>query len=229
MEVKKKSKVNLEKFKLMFWSFSAIISVVLLIGAFDVYETGIGDDSFQSEVAVEEEEMTEITRQDEKVKEPEPVVQKQEKQQQQIVEVIKIVDNSQEVEDPGIKIDDFDESENIDLEPDPEPEVEDKIFVYVKNMPEFPGGNTALRRWVGKNIIYPAQARENGIEGTVYLRFEVTKSGKVGKVELQKGADPLLDEEAIRVIKKLPKFKPGEQNGKKVNVWYSIPVTFKLS
>ena len=59
------------------------------------------------------------------------------------------------------------------------------------------------------------------------MRFEVTKTGKIGKIELQKGVDSLLDAEAIKVVKKLPKFKPGEENGKKVNVWYSIPIRFK--
>ena len=102
----------------------------------------------------------------------------------------------------------------------------DVIYVYVDQMPEFPGG---IRRYVNEHIVYPAVARENGIEGIVFLRFEVTKSGAVGKIELLKGVDPLLEEEAIRVIKELPKFIPGEQNGKKVNVWYSIHVTFKLN
>ncbi len=104
------------------------------------------------------------------------------------------------------------------------------IFIYVKNMPEFPGGVVALKRFIAEHINYPKVARENGIDGTVFLRFEVTKTGNIGKVEIQKGVHPLLDNEAIRVIKSLPKFKPGEQkNGKKVSVWYSIPVTFKLN
>ncbi|NOZ36211.1 MAG: M56 family metallopeptidase [Chlorobi bacterium] len=107
--------------------------------------------------------------------------------------------------------------------------VNDTIFVYVKNMPEFPGGNIELRRYLATRTVYPVVAKKNGIEGTVFVRFEITKTGKVGKIELQKGVNPLLDDEAVRVIKTLPKFKPGEQNGKKVNVWFSIPVTFKLS
>ena len=103
------------------------------------------------------------------------------------------------------------------------------IFIYVKNMPEFPGGVIALKRYIAKHISYPASARENGIEGTVFIRFEITKSGKIGKTELQKGIDPLLDREAIRVIKTLPDFIPGMQGGKRVNVWYSVPVNFKLN
>ena len=104
-----------------------------------------------------------------------------------------------------------------------------QIFIYVRNMPEFPGGVMALKRYIAERVVYPKVARDNGIQGTVFLRFEVTKTGAIGIVELQKGVHPLLDEEAIKVIKSLPKFTPGSQNGKKVNVWYSIPVTFRLN
>ncbi len=102
------------------------------------------------------------------------------------------------------------------------------IFVYVSQMPEFPGGIPALKRYIGTHLIYPAEAREKKIEGTVYARFEVTKTGEIGKVQIQKGVHPILDKEAIRVIKTLPKFKPGMQNKKPVNVWYSIPIAFKI-
>jgi len=104
-----------------------------------------------------------------------------------------------------------------------------KIYIYVNKMPEFPGGVMALKRYIAVRVKYPKEAKENNIQGVVFLRFEVTKNGTVGKVELQKGVHPLLDKEAIKVIKSLPKFTPGEQNGKKVSVWYSIPITFKLS
>ena len=97
-------------------------------------------------------------------------------------------------------------------------------------MPEFPGGVMALKRYIAENVAYPSIARNNGIQGTIFIRFEVTKTGGIGKVEIQKGVHPLLDNAAIKVIKSLPKFIPGEgSNGVKVNVWYSIPVTFKLS
>ena len=119
---------------------------------------------------------------------------------------------------------DMNEEETIKLE---EIKEEDRIYLFVKTMPEFPGGVNALRRYIATHIEYPEIT--GCIQGSVYLRFEVTKTGEVGKIELQKGVDPLLDKEAIRVIKTLPKFKPGEQNGKKVNVWYSIPITFKLN
>lgn len=103
------------------------------------------------------------------------------------------------------------------------------IYVYTDEMPEFYGGIFALRKWIAGEINYPVIAQECGIQGTVYLRFEVMWDGTIGKVEIQKGADPLYDEEAIRAVKILPSFKPGFKNGLPVNVWYSVPVVFKLA
>jgi protein TonB len=224
MEIKKNPKANLEKFKLIFLGVSLILSIGALVSAFE-WSSSSASNGFMLDENIEEEEMMEITRQD--LQEPEPE-QPQEQQQQQTIEIIEIVDNTEDITEEAEFDFEFDEDEEITFE-ETEEEEEDQIFVYVKNMPEFPGGQLALRRYISEHVVYPAVARENGIQGTVYLRFEVTKSGTIGKVQLQKGVDPLLDEEAIRVIKELPKFKPGEQNGKKVNVWYSIPVTFKLN
>ncbi len=224
MEIKKNPHANLEKYKLTFLGISLLVTIGILIIAFN-YSASSGTNEFRIADVVEEEEMVEISRQDEFQAPPE---QPQEQQIQQTIEIIEIVaDNTVIEEQSDFNFEDFNEEDDVQLEETVE-EPDDQIFIYVKNMPEFPGGELALRKWVYEHSVYPAIAKENGIEGTVYLRFEVTKTGTIGKVELQKGTDPLLDEEAIRVIKELPKFKPGEQNGKKVNVWYSIPVTFKL-
>ena len=106
--------------------------------------------------------------------------------------------------------------------------IEDVNFLVVEKHPEFPGGLPALRQYIAENLNYPAEARENKIFGTVYLRFVVKKTGEVSKIELQRGVHELLDNEAIRVIKELPDFVPGEQSGKKVNVWFSMGIAFKL-
>ncbi len=223
MEIKKNPKANLEKYKLIFLSVGLGISILVMVLAFN-WSSSSAKTDLKLNQNIEEEEMVEITRQDQKIPPPPP---KQEQQQQQTVEVLNIVNDNEDVSDDVELNLEFDENEDINLEETPEEE--DQIFIYVKNMPEFPGGVVALKRYIANHVVYPAVARENGIEGTVFLRFEVTKTGKVGKVELQKGVDPLLDNEAIKVIKTLPRFKPGEQNGKKVSVWYSIPVTFKLN
>jgi protein TonB len=106
---------------------------------------------------------------------------------------------------------------------------EPQIFIWVEEMPEFPGGNTALLSYIGKNTSYPVEAIENNIEGRVILRFVVMPDGTVGDVEILKGVDPLLDKEALRVVGTLPLFKPGKQNGKPVRVWYSVPVLFRIT
>jgi periplasmic protein TonB len=105
---------------------------------------------------------------------------------------------------------------------------ETEIRVFVEEMPEYPGGIPALLKFIGDNLHYPDEAINNKIEGKVFLRFVVNSDGSTDRIEVTRGIDPLLDNEAIRVIKILPKFKPGRQSGVPVPVWYSIPVNFKL-
>jgi protein TonB len=106
--------------------------------------------------------------------------------------------------------------------------VEKQIFIVVEEPPVFPGGETALLQYIGKNIVYPQEAIDNNIQGRVILKFVVTEDGSVGEIVLLKGVDSLLDQEAARIIGTLPGFKPGKQGGKPVCVWYSIPVLFQL-
>ena len=109
-----------------------------------------------------------------------------------------------------------------------EEEAPTEVFVVVEEMPSFPGGDAELMKFINGNIVYPEIAKENNIQGRVILRFCVTYKGLVDQVQILKGVDPALDNEAIRVIKMLPGWKPGKQGGKPVNVWYSVPVTFQL-
>lgn len=107
-------------------------------------------------------------------------------------------------------------------------EAPQEVFVVVEEMPSFPGGDTELFKFIYDNIKYPEIAKENNIQGKVILRFCVTYKGTVDQVSVVRGVDPALDEEAIRVIKMLPLWKPGKQGGKPVNVWYSVPISFQL-
>ncbi len=107
-------------------------------------------------------------------------------------------------------------------------EVEDKVYTVIEQMPQFPGGEGELLSYIGKNLKYPVIAQENGIQGKVIVRFVVTKNGSVDKVEVVRQLDPACDKEAMRVIRSLPKFIPGKQNGVNVSVWYTLPITFKL-
>jgi protein TonB len=105
---------------------------------------------------------------------------------------------------------------------------EPEIFVAVEEMPVFPGGNAALLEFIAKNIVYPADALNNNIQGRVILKFVVNTDGSVGRIEILRGIDPLLDQEAIRVVGMLPRFRPGRQNGVPVPVWHSVPVNFRI-
>jgi len=103
-----------------------------------------------------------------------------------------------------------------------------QIFSHVEVMPSFPGGDVALIKWLTDNMSYPPIAAEQGIQGRVTLRFVVKPDGSIDEVEIQKGLDPSCDKEAVRVVKKMPKWIPGKQNGNPVYVYYSLPVIFKL-
>jgi TonB family protein len=104
----------------------------------------------------------------------------------------------------------------------------DNTFVLVEEMPEFPGGIDALRAYIQGAIKYPAAAFENGIQGKVYVRFVVTKTGGVANATIARSVDPILDKEAIRVVEAMPNWKPGKQNGQNVDVYYTVPVNFQL-
>ncbi len=119
---------------------------------------------------------------------------------------------------------------DIDELPEEEPVIEEEPVVWTEQMPEFiAGGELGLRQFIAEHIDYPDLAIENEIEGTVTVRFVVEKDGSIGEVQIISGADPLLDKEAIRVIKSLPNFKPGMQAGRPVRVWMSVPIVFQLS
>lgn len=104
----------------------------------------------------------------------------------------------------------------------------EEVFSHVEQMPKFPGGDAELYKFISNNLNYPAMAIENNVQGRVVVQFVVTKDGSIGNVKVVRSVDRDLDNEAIRVCKKLPKFIPGKQNGQPVNVWYTLPVTFKL-
>ena len=104
----------------------------------------------------------------------------------------------------------------------------EEVFQSVEQMPQFPGGEVALMKFLQSHINYPPMAAENNVQGRVVVQFVVDKTGKVGEVKVVRSVDKDLDKEAVRVCKSLPKFTPGRQNGQPVSVWYTLPVTFKL-
>ena len=107
-------------------------------------------------------------------------------------------------------------------------EEETKVFDVVEQMPQFPGGPNALFEYLSKNIKYPVVAEENGIQGRVIVTFVVERDGSITDVKVAKSVDPSLDKEAMRVVKSMPHWIPGKQNGSAVRVKYTVPVTFRL-
>lgn len=151
----------------------------------------------------------------------------------QTVEELVIVDDNKEVESVEINTEDDKNQEiviqaPVEIKHDEEPD-EEVVFVVVETMPEFPGGQQALFKYLSDNVKYPVIAQENGIQGRVICQFVVNKDGAIVEVEVvRSGGDPSLDKEAVRVIKSMPKWKPGKQRGKPVRVKYTVPVNFRL-
>lgn len=107
-------------------------------------------------------------------------------------------------------------------------ETDDVVFIVVEDMPEFPGGENSLKKFISNSIIYPEVAVEKGIQGKVHVSFVVTQNGTIANAKVIKGVDPALNKEALRVVNSLPKWKPGKQRGKVVNVSYTVPINFTL-
>jgi len=103
----------------------------------------------------------------------------------------------------------------------------DQVLFVAQEMPTFPGGDKALMQALYKNLKYPEEAYNNNIEGKVLVRFVITREGTITNASIIRSADPSLDKAALEAVKKLPKFNPGKQDGKTVDVWYSLPIVFK--
>ena len=112
--------------------------------------------------------------------------------------------------------------------PAPKPEVATKVFDVVEEMPSFPGGNGALMSYLNGNTKYPVVAQENGVQGKVIISFVVERDGSISDVRVARSVDPSLDREAQRVVKSMPRWTPGKQNGQTVRVKYTVPVVFRL-
>jgi protein TonB len=228
MELKKTSKVDLENKKNTFWLLGLVLALGITLLAFEWTSKPKKADSLGQIQAQEvEEEIIPITR-EQQVKPPPPPPPPK------VVEVLNIVDDDVEIEDElEIEDSEADESTIIDVAPvietaAEEEEEDTQVFFIVEEMPEFPGGDLALRKYIANSIKYPVIAQENGIQGKVYVTFVVGKDGKVTNARIARGVDPSLDKEALRVVNALPPWKPGKQRGKPVNVSYTVPINFVL-
>jgi len=228
MEVKKSPKADLEGKRNMFLWIGLVVALGITLLAFEWTTKPSKADSLGSiQAQAIEEEIIPITREQEIKPPPPPPPPK-------VIEVLNIVDDDVEIEDE-LEIEDTeaDDETVIDVAPvvvaqEEEEAEEAEVFFIVEDMPEFPGGEPALRKWLASQIKYPVIAQENGIQGKVYVTFVVGKDGSTSNATIARGVDPSLDKEALRVVNALPKWKPGKQRGKPVNVSYTVPINFVL-
>ena len=162
-----------------------------------------------------------VITEDENVREDEPMASQEELNESKVQISIATVDG---VDDPdAVDIAELQEHKVIVAEKEPE------VYMNVEQMPQFPGGDRELLNFLHSNIRYPQIALENGIQGRVVLKFVVNTDGSVGDISILQGIDRTLNEEAIRVVKTMPKWSPGRQNGRAVRVFYTVPIDFRIS
>ena len=170
-------------------------------------------------IALEDEEIVEINK-PLTIPPPPPV---------SIPDVVEVVKDEKVIDKPVLLLDpEIDINIVIEVEEEPQPVVEE-IFDIVEEMPEFIGGIEKLYEYLGNNINYPEQAKDFSIQGKVFVQFVVWKDGTIRDVKVVKGAHKLLDKEALRVITKMPVWKPGKQRGKNVNARFTLPIKFRIS
>ena len=225
MQLKKSQKASLEDKKVVYVLMGFVFVLSLCYVALEwtekevtKYEVADMEFTFEEEVEIQQ------TTQETTPPPPLPPVQE--------VEVLNVVEDDVETESIEINTEDDKDVEVViaaPVEAPVEEEEEEVVFVVVETMPEFPGGQQALFKYLSENVKYPVIAQENGIQGRVICQFVVNKDGSIVDVEVvRSGGDASLDKEAVRVIKSMPKWKPGKQRGKAVRVKYTVPVNFRL-
>jgi len=230
--VKKYAEADLSKVRTVLLAFGAIVAFSSSIYALSWRDKPQEVQSLVMETIDDELEIE--APQTEQVKPPPPPPPPPEIQ---VVEDDEILEDEPEIEDIEIEEDDIIEVPDVIVK---EVVVEQEIFTIVEDMPKFKGcenlkGNDAtnctnqeIQKFIAKNIVYPPMALENDIEGKVFIRFVVNAKGEVTDVSIAKGADSLLDNAALKLVKTMPNFTPGKQRGKAVPVQYIIPINFKI-
>jgi len=228
MEIKKSKSANLENRKAIFVQIGLVLILSVMLIAFEWTTTDVTIDiSMMSDQVIAEEEIVPITRQEEIQQPPPPAPQ--------VTDILTIVDDDVELNDDleifDTEMDDkreFDITINVSMDLEEEERMDTEIFHIVEEMPQFPGGEEALNKYLHSSVRYPAIAQENGISGRVYVQFVINQNGEVTNVTVPRSVDPSLDREAIRVVQAMPKWSPGKQRNKPVRVSYTVPINFVL-
>jgi len=237
MEIKKSSKADLEKGKTLAFLMGIVLGLAILFVGFEWGTTELKISASDRVADILAEEEIDITTQEvENLPPPPPVAPPP--QQEVVAEVLTIVEDNVDVGNQTLM-----SSEDTQREAQTQTYVppaavaalvveeeitEQTIFEIVEDMPEFPGGMAALTAYLGKNIVYPVIAQENGIAGRVTVSFVVNQDGSIVDAVVARPIDPALDREALRVVNSMPRWTPGKQRGKAVRVRYTVPVVFRL-
>lgn len=224
MEIKKTKKADLERKRPLYIQIGLVLGLSLILFAFEWK-------SYDRVIEVVQDIQGEIIEQIEIVQtqrnEPPPPPPPQ-----QVTTILNIVDDKIVI-DNDLEIDadadDHVEEYSYVEEVEEKEVVEAEIFTVVEENPMFPGGDEARMNFLRENIKYPQMARESGIQGTVYVTFVVEPSGSITNIKILRGIGGGCDEEALRVVRQMPKWKPGKQRGKSVRVQFNMPIRFVLS
>jgi len=227
METRKYPVADIEKSRAIFFEIGLIISLIIIFAAFEwrsIPKYVPVDFDYQAEKITEE--IVLITEQKvppPKIKAPNTAI------------IIKVVENDAITEDVDINVEATESTVVHEYVPEVNYQMEEEeelvrveIFVIVESMPEYPGGINALYQYISDQISYPTTAKELGIQGKVFVTFVIETDGSVSGVEVLRGIGGGCDEEAVRVVKSLPNWKPGKQRGVPVRVRYNLPVKFTL-
>ena len=225
MDVKKSPKASLEDKKMLFVMMGLVMVLSLLYIGFEWTDREVTVYAATDTSLLAEEEIEVVQTAQELPPPPPPPAP-------EIVEILNVVEDNVEV--ASVEINTEDNKDKVVAISAPvtsapiEEEEDNVIFQVVEKMPSFPGGDAALFKFLGDNVKYPVIAQENGVQGRVICQFVVNRDGSIVDVEVVRSVDASLDKEAIRVIKSMPKWSPGQQRGKPVRVKYTLPVNFKL-
>lgn len=225
MEIKKSPKADLQNKRGLLLEIGLIFSLLCVITAFAYTPKEHRIEKMQDQVVVVEEEITEITRQDQKPPEPPKKVEVK-----VIADILTAVTNETKIT-TEVDFAEFDEETEIIQQVEVEEEVveDDQPFLIAETMPSFQGGDlNTFRNWVQSNVNYPQIALENGIQGRVFLSFVIEKDGRLTNIQVLKSPDRSLSDEATRVLQKSPKWSPGKQRNQVVRVKYTLPVDFRV-
>jgi len=227
MDIKKNEKANLETKKTTFFQLGLVVTIALILIAFEWTTTERKENAFASlSEDVMEEEIIPQTEQEEPEVETPPEVN--------VTDIFEIVDDDVKIENEVLFFDDRTNADDIVqaytfTAKAEEEEKEEDIFMIVEDMPTFKGGDVQkFSNWVKERVKYPIIAQENSIQGKVFIGFVVEPDGSVSNVTILRSVDKSLDEEAKRVVESSPKWAPGKQRGQPVRVRFSITVNFQL-